>query len=112
MGWKSCISCCAGNSDMKRDGEEVPVEIAQEVDEEFVFLEQYPTDKKVENPVCFAHELDSDSGTIRFQILNGKKIVQCGIVIITKTYRNINMHGRDSLFDIKSLKIKPELNYI
>jgi hypothetical protein len=36
---------------MKNDGEEVPVEMAQEVDEQFVFLEQFPTDKKVENPV-------------------------------------------------------------
>jgi hypothetical protein len=40
---------------MKRDGEEVPVEMAQEVDEQFIFLEQFPTDKKVENPVSSAH---------------------------------------------------------
>jgi hypothetical protein len=54
MGWKSCLACCTGDSETRisGDGEEVPVEVAQEVDEEFVFLEQYPTDKKVENPVC------------------------------------------------------------
>lgn len=45
------MHCCAGDSDVKTDGEEVPVEMAQEADEEFVFLEQYPTDKKVENPI-------------------------------------------------------------
>lgn len=45
------MTCCGNNRDMKRDGEEVPVEVAQEVDEQFVFLEQFPTDKKVENPV-------------------------------------------------------------
>ena len=51
------MPCCAGDSDtsIRRDGEEVPVEVAQELDEEFVFLEQYPTDKKVENPVCSIH---------------------------------------------------------
>jgi hypothetical protein len=40
---------------MKNEGEEVPVEMAQEVDEQFVFLEQFPTDKKVENPVRFTY---------------------------------------------------------
>ena len=53
------MPCCAGDSDtsMGRNGEEVPVEMAQELDEEFVFLEQYPTDKKVENPVCSTHRI-------------------------------------------------------
>lgn len=46
------MACCGGSEDMKNEGEEVPVEMAQEVDEEFVFLEQFPTDKRVENPVC------------------------------------------------------------
>jgi hypothetical protein len=33
-------------------GEQVPAEIGEEVDEEqFVFFEQFPTDKRVENPV-------------------------------------------------------------
>jgi hypothetical protein len=62
------MHCCAGDSDVKTDGEEVPVEMAQEADEEFVFLEQYPTDKKVENPVCSTYGPNSDWGTIRFQI--------------------------------------------
>jgi len=61
MGWKSCMPCCAGDSDasIRTDGEEVPVEVARELDEEFVFLEQYPTDKKVENPVCSTHRKNS-----------------------------------------------------
>ena len=29
-------------------------EEVQEVDEQYVFLEQFPTDKKVNNPVCFS----------------------------------------------------------
>jgi hypothetical protein len=55
------MPCCAGDSDtsMGRDEEEVLVEVAQELDEEFVFLEQYPTDKKVENPVCSTHRQNS-----------------------------------------------------
>jgi hypothetical protein len=55
------MHCCTGESDtsIRRDGEEVPVEVAQELDEEFVFLEQYPTDKKVENPVCSTHRKNS-----------------------------------------------------
>jgi len=55
------MPCCAGDSDtnMGRDEVEVPVDVAQEVDEEFVFLEQYPTDKKVENPVCSTHRKNS-----------------------------------------------------
>jgi hypothetical protein len=37
---------------MKTNGEQVPVEVGEEVDEEqFVFFEQFPTDKRVENPV-------------------------------------------------------------
>jgi hypothetical protein len=36
---------------MKTEGEEVQVEVAQETEEQFVFLEQFPTDKTVVNPV-------------------------------------------------------------
>jgi hypothetical protein len=61
MGWKSCFPCCAGDSEtsISRDGDQVPVEVAKELDEEFVFLEQYPTDKKVENPVCSTERKNS-----------------------------------------------------
>jgi hypothetical protein len=75
------MPCCAGDSDVKADGDGVPVEMAQEVDEEFVFLEQYPTDKKVENPVCTTHEPNSDSGTMKFTFTR-KKRVQCGSIIL------------------------------
>jgi hypothetical protein len=52
MGWKSCIACCAGTGDTRTSGEQVPAETGEEVDEEqFVFFEHFPTDKRVENPV-------------------------------------------------------------
>ncbi|XP_021929545.1 galectin-7-like isoform X2 [Zootermopsis nevadensis] len=58
MGWKRCLSCCGYNRDVQRDEDEIPVEVAQEMDEQFVFIEQFPTDKKMENPtVPFIGEL-------------------------------------------------------
>lgn len=52
------MECCGGSGDTKNEGEEVPVEMGEEVDEQFVFLEQFPTDKRVENPpVPFVGEL-------------------------------------------------------
>jgi len=69
------MPCCAGDSDtsIRRDGEEVPVEVAQELDEEFVFLEQYPTDKKVENPtVPFIAELSVPIDVGRVILVEGE----------------------------------------
>jgi hypothetical protein len=55
MGWKSCGACCGDSGDVKNDGEKVPEEMTEEVDEQFVFLEQFPTDRRVENPVSSTH---------------------------------------------------------